>query len=55
MAFSIDQLLQEALPVEVCNDSAYYFPLVHGRYEVKPRLVTFGTDFGNEAADRQVF
>lgn len=55
MAFSIDRLLQEALPVEVCNDSAYYFPLAHGRYEVKPGLVTFDTDFGNEATDQQVF
>ncbi len=55
MAFSTDRLLQGAPPVEVCNDSAYYFPLAHGRYEVKPGLVTFGTDFGNEAADRQVF
>ncbi|MBD2037797.1 DUF3445 domain-containing protein [Leptolyngbya sp. FACHB-321] len=55
MAFSTDRLLQGAPPVEVCNDSAYYFPLVHGRYEVKPGLVKFGTDFGNEAVDRQVF
>ncbi|MEP1059328.1 MULTISPECIES: hypothetical protein [Cyanophyceae] len=55
MAFSTDRLLQGAPPAEVCNDSAYYFPLAHGRYEVKPGLVTFGTDFGNEAADRQVF
>ena len=55
MAFSTDLLLQEAPPVEVCNDSAYYFPLAHGRYEVKPGLVRFGTDFGNGNADRQVF
>lgn len=55
MAFSTARLLQGALTVEVCNDSAYYFPLAHGRYDVKPGLVPLGTDFGNGSADRQVF
>src|SRR2546425_8112613 len=34
---------------------ARYFPIESGRYEVKPGLFKFGTDFGNGAADRQVF
>src|ERR1041385_6563636 len=34
--------------------SARYFPLESGRYEVKPGLFKFGTDFGNGDADRQV-
>jgi hypothetical protein len=34
---------------------ARYFPLESGRYEVKPGLFKFGTDFGNGEADRQVF
>ncbi len=34
---------------------ARYFPLESGRYEVKPGLYKFGTDFGNGEADRQVF
>ena len=34
---------------------ARYFPLESGRYEVKPGLFKFGTDFGNGDADRQVF
>jgi hypothetical protein len=35
--------------------AARYFPLESGRYEVKPGLFKFGTDFGNGEADRQVF
>jgi hypothetical protein len=34
---------------------ARYFPIESGRYEVKPGLFKFGTDFGNGDADRQVF
>jgi len=34
---------------------ARYFPLESGRYEVKPGLFKFGTDFGNGDADKQVF
>src|SRR5438093_11929596 len=34
---------------------ARYFPIESGRYEVKPGLFKFGTDFGNGGADRQVF
>ncbi len=35
--------------------AARYFPPASGRYEVKPGLVTLGTDFGNGTADDQVF
>jgi dimethylamine monooxygenase subunit A len=34
---------------------ARYFPIESGRYEVKPGLFKFGTDFGNGNADRQIF
>ena len=34
---------------------ARYFPIESGRYEVKPGLFKFGTDFGNGEADRKVF
>ncbi len=37
------------------SDSACYFPLDRGRYEVKPGLMPFGTDLGNSQADAQVF
>ena len=32
-----------------------YLPFLNGRYEVKPGLHRFGTDFGNGDADQQVF
>lgn len=32
-----------------------YFPLPHGRYEVKPGFRNFGTDFGNGELDQKVF
>jgi dimethylamine monooxygenase subunit A len=31
---------------------ARYFPIESGRYEVKPGLFKFGTDFGNGDAGR---
>ena len=34
---------------------ARYFPLESGRYEVKPGLFKFGTDFSNGDTDKQVF
>jgi dimethylamine monooxygenase subunit A len=37
------------------GEGACYFPLEHGRYQVKPGLRPFGTDFGNGQADQQVF
>jgi dimethylamine monooxygenase subunit A len=36
-------------------ETACYFPLANGRYEVKPGLMPFGTDLGNGQADQQVF
>lgn len=41
--------------MEVSNNSACYFPLMSGRYEVKPGMMTFGSDFGNGKVDQQVF
>ncbi|MFQ5756603.1 MAG: DUF3445 domain-containing protein [Acidiferrobacterales bacterium] len=35
--------------------TASYFPLCSGRYEVNPGLFPFGTDFGNAAADEKIF
>jgi dimethylamine monooxygenase subunit A len=35
--------------------AARYFPPASGRYEMKPGLVTLGTDFGNGTADGQMF
>ena len=32
-----------------------YFPFAHGRYEVVPGLARLGKDFGNGAADGQIF
>lgn len=55
MKQAIEQLLEEAKPVEQLDRAACYFPLMNGRYEVKPGLVKFGTDFGNGEADQQVF
>lgn len=35
--------------------AACYFPLMNGRYEVKPGLIPLGTDFGNGTTDQQIF
>ena len=52
---AVTSLLQEVNTVEALKSSACYFPLVNGRYEVKPGLIPFGSCLGNEPADRQVF
>lgn len=41
--------------IEAFNSPACYFPLMNGRYEVKPGMMVFGSCFGNGQADRQVF
>ncbi|MEX0270512.1 DUF3445 domain-containing protein [Leptolyngbyaceae cyanobacterium UHCC 1019] len=48
-------LLQQTEPIEGVEDAPCYFPIAHGRYDVKPGLFPFGTDFRNGAADQQVF
>lgn len=50
----LDSLLAE-VRVDAAKDSACYFPLDNGRYEVKPGLMPFGSDLGNDRADKQVF
>lgn len=45
----------EAQTVENVEGAAIYFPLMNGRYEVKPGMVSLGADFGNGEADKQVF
>lgn len=47
--------LHEAKTVEEVGNSAYYFPLETGKYEVKPGLMPLGTDLGNGEADQRVF
>lgn len=42
-------LFQEVKTVEESEDSACYFPLQNGRYEVKPGMMPLGTSFGNQA------
>jgi len=49
------QQLEEIPTVETLTSAANYFPLVNGRYEIKPGLYRFGTDFGNSEADQKVF
>ncbi|YAF98260.1 MAG: DUF3445 domain-containing protein [Nodularia sp. CChRGM 3473] len=41
--------------VQPSNHSACYFPLMSGRYEVKPGMMPFGCCLGNGQADQQVF
>lgn len=52
---TIEPLLEEAKTIDRLDRVACYFPLAKGRYEVKPGLVRFGTDFGNRELDQQVF
>jgi hypothetical protein len=52
---TIEALLEEAQTIDKLDRVACYFPLTNGRYEVKPGLVRFGTDFGNQESDQQVF
>ncbi|MBD2486025.1 DUF3445 domain-containing protein [Aulosira sp. FACHB-615] len=41
--------------VVAVNSPACYFPLMNGRYEVKPGMMLLGSCFGNGQADKQVF
>jgi dimethylamine monooxygenase subunit A len=52
---SPNKLFQEARTVEASNSAACYFPLMSGRYEVKPGMMAFGSCLGNTQADQQVF
>lgn len=45
-------LFEEVSPAA---DEAVYFPLDHGRYEVKPGFFAFGTAMGNGEADDKIF
>lgn len=45
----------EVQTVEQSHHAAIYFPLMNGRYEVKPGMIPFGYDLGNTQADQQVF
>jgi dimethylamine monooxygenase subunit A len=47
--------LLEAKTIEEVPDSACYFPLETGKYEVKPGLMSLGTDLGTGEADQRVF
>jgi len=47
-------LFQEVKTVEESKDSACYFPLENGRYEVKPGMMPLDSNFGNEA-DSKLF
>ncbi|AFY54762.1 Protein of unknown function (DUF3445) [Rivularia sp. PCC 7116] len=47
-------LLLEVKTVEESKDSAAYFPLQNGRYEIKPGMMPFDTDFGNQS-DSKLF
>jgi hypothetical protein len=51
----LDNLFTEVKTVEVTNGAAVYFPLINGRYEVKPGMIAFGSCLGNQTADNQVF
>lgn len=44
----------EVKTVEELQDSACYFPIQNGRYEVKPGMMSLDTDFGNQA-DNKLF
>ncbi|WP_427157058.1 heme-dependent oxidative N-demethylase family protein [Aliinostoc sp. HNIBRCY26] len=41
--------------VAALNSPPCYFPLMNGRYEVKPGMMAFGSCFGNGQTDQQVF
>lgn len=50
----LHDLLQEVKTVEESKDSACYFPLQNGRYEVKPGMMPLDSKFGNHA-DSKLF
>ncbi|WP_445634965.1 DUF3445 domain-containing protein [Nostoc sp. DSM 114161] len=52
---SVDNLFQEVRTVEASENAACYFPLMSGRYEVKPGMMPFGCCLGNTQVDGQVF
>jgi len=52
---SLNNLFQEVRTVEAVDNAAYYFPLMSGRYEVKPGMMPFGCCLGNTQVDEQVF
>lgn len=52
---SVDYLFQEVRTVEASGNAACYFPLMSGRYEVKPGMMPFGCCLGNTQVDGQVF
>lgn len=52
---SPNNFFQEARTVEASSSAACYFPLMSGRYEVKPGMMAFGSCFGNTPTDQQVF
>ncbi|MEH2010978.1 hypothetical protein [Nostoc sp.] len=52
---SPDNFFQEARTVETSNSAACYFPLMSGRYEIKPGMMPFGSCFGNTQADSRYF
>ncbi|BCL34850.1 heme-dependent oxidative N-demethylase family protein [Nostoc sp. MS1] len=45
----------EVQTVENYDGAAIYFPLMNGRYEVKPGMLPFGSNLGNGQADKHVF
>ncbi|OUL29759.1 hypothetical protein BV372_22685 [Nostoc sp. T09] len=51
----LNNWLVETQKVEAFNSPACYFPLMNGRYEVKPGMMAFGSCLGNGEADGQVF
>ena len=48
-------LFQAVKTVEELKDSACYFPLQNGRYEVKPGMMSLGSSFGNNEVDNRLF
>lgn len=52
---SLNNLFQEVRTVEAAENAACYFPLMSGRYEVKPGMMPFGCCLGNTQVDEQVF
>lgn len=50
----LSDLFLEVKTVEELQDSACYFPIQNGRYEVKPAMMTLDMNFGNQA-DSKLF
>lgn len=50
-----NNLFQQVKTVEETQDSAYYFPLQNGHYEVKPGMMLLDSNFGNHKIDNQLF